>query len=77
MRITVKQAAEKLECQERIVQGMIRAGFLGAYIRGEGNQRGTYYMTDEQVDRFKKGEGQEDGKKSLQRLQKPDIALSQ
>ena len=75
MRITVKQAAEKLECQERIVQGMVRAGYFGAYIRGEGNQRGTYYMTDEQVDRFKKGES--NGKESLQRLQKPDIALSQ
>ena len=75
MRITVKQAAERLECQERIVQGMVRAGYFGAYIKGAGNQRGTYYMTDEQVDRFKKGES--NGKESLQRLQKPDIALSQ
>ena len=75
MRITVKQAAKRLECQERIVQGMVRAGYFGAYIRGAGNQRGTYYMTDEQVDRVKKGES--NGKESLQRLQKPDIALSQ
>ena len=50
MRITVKQAAERLECQERIVQGMVRAGYFGAYIKGAGNQRGTYYMTDEQVE---------------------------
>ena len=56
MRITVKQAAERLECQERIVQGMIRAGFFGAYILRDGKQRGSYYITSEQVENFRKGE---------------------
>ena len=56
MRITVSQAASMLECQERTVQGMIRAGFLGAYILRDGKQRGSYYITSEQVERFKKGE---------------------
>ena len=45
-----------LECQERTVHGMIRAGLLGAYIVRDGKQRGSYYITSEQVERFKKGE---------------------
>ena len=55
MRITVNQAAEKLECQPRIVQGMIRAGYFGAYIIKPGKQRGIYYVTDDQVEQFRKG----------------------
>ena len=56
MRITVSQAAEMLECQERTVQGMIRAGFFGAYILRDGKRRGSYYITSEQVENFRKGE---------------------
>ena len=56
MRITVSQAESMLECQERTVQGMIRAGFLGAYILRDGKQRGSYYITSEQVEKFRKGE---------------------
>ncbi len=56
MRITVSQAASMLECQERTVQGMIRAGLLGAYILRDGKQRGSYYITSEQVENFRKGE---------------------
>lgn len=56
MRITVGQAAQMLECQERAVQGMVRAGYFGAYIVRDGKHRGSYYITSEQVERFKKGE---------------------
>lgn len=56
MRITVGQAATMLECQERAVQGMVRAGYFGAYIIKDGKRRGSYYITSEQVESFKKGE---------------------
>jgi hypothetical protein len=60
MKITVVQAATMLECQERAVQGMVRAGYFGAYIVRDGKRRGSYYITSEQVERFKEGEKSEE-----------------
>ena len=42
MRLTIEQAAERLEITKHVVN--------------DSEQRRTYYITEEQIDRFKKGE---------------------
>jgi len=52
-RITIKEAAEYLEMPEQGVREHIKKGYFGSFYGKEGHR--AYYVTDEQVRKFKKG----------------------
>lgn len=57
MRLTIEQAAERWEITKQGARMLIQHGRIpGACVVNDSEQRRTYYITEEQIDRFKKGE---------------------
>ena len=57
-RITIKEASQMMQVPEQYVRVCIYAGKIpGAfYLEGKNGKRGTYYITDVQVQNIMKGE---------------------
>lgn len=55
--ISIREASSMMQKPEQFVRVSISMGMIpGAfYIKGEGKQRGSYYITDDQVKNLMKG----------------------
>lgn len=56
-RLTIKEAAQMMQVPEQWLRLSIYAGKIpGAYyLEGKNNKRGTYYVTDTQIENLMKG----------------------